>query len=314
MRMDEYLRLPAVSAGLLRTMIDECPMAAFFQSWMNPSKPTVEEEIASETPQETARKERGSATHGILLEGDRSGIVVIDPANHPAKTKPFNLPKGWTNDSIREARDLARLSGKIPILKPAMPGIEAMVGVAHEFIESLKDSEPAVYDAFQLNGGMSEVTYQWSDFGTPCKLRTDRRSANNHLLIDYKTTATSAHPDAWGRSQLIGAGYYLSAAFYKRGFKALFNIDPDYVFLVQEVDPPYLCSLVGCEPALIEIGARKISAALTVWAQCVRDNHWPSYPTRIAYPETPGWLMADWEEDNSAELASIWTRGLGSQP
>ena len=302
MTMAEYLAIPAVSAGLLRTLITECPYAAWFESWLNPNPPP---------PDDTKETDRGTVAHAILLEGNADNVVVVDPVDYPALTKPHNTPVGWGNKSICAARDDIRASGKIPILKPAMAEIYAMVEAAKQFIASLKDSEPAVWEAFQPGGGQSEVTYTWDDNGTKAKMRPDRRAHTDKLIIDYKSTATSAHPDAWGRSQLIGAGYYLSAAFYKRGFKELFGTDPDYLFLVQEVDPPYLCSLVGCEPALLELGARKIQAALTVWAQCVKDGIWPAYPRKVAYPETPGYLLAQWEDQ---EANDIWTTGLGSQP
>ena len=33
MPMEQYLALPAVSASLVRHMVDECPKAAWFDSW-----------------------------------------------------------------------------------------------------------------------------------------------------------------------------------------------------------------------------------------------------------------------------------------
>jgi hypothetical protein len=299
--MQDYLAIPAVSAGLLRELLERCPRAAWYQSWLNPNPPPADD---------TKETDRGTVAHAILLEGNTNAVAVIDPLDHPAE-KTGNIPDGWTNKSIRQARDVARLSGKIPILKGSMAEIDSMVKAAQTFISSLKDSEPKVWEAFSQGQGASEVTETWLDNTTPCKIRPDRVSNDKRLIVDYKSTATSAHPDAWGRSQLIGSGYYLSASFYRRGFRVLFGIDPDYVFLVQSVDAPYLCSLVGCEPALVDLGARQVQAALTVWGQCVRDNHWPAYPSRIAYPETPGWLLADWQDK---EVDDIWTTGLGSQP
>jgi hypothetical protein len=40
--MAEYLAMPALSASLLQTMLEECPAAAWFDSWLNP-KPRVDE-------------------------------------------------------------------------------------------------------------------------------------------------------------------------------------------------------------------------------------------------------------------------------
>jgi hypothetical protein len=171
-----------------------------------------------------------------------------------------------------------------------------MVAEARRFIESLRDTEPTVWAAFQPDGGVSETTLVWQDGDTLCKMRPDRVSNDWRLICDYKTTARSAEPNSWGRTQLVGMGYYLSAAWYRRGAAVRFGVAPDYVFLVQEVEAPYLCSLVGAEPTMLDVGNQQIAQALETWQQCVRGQTWAGYPPRICYPVTPAWMMADSEE------------------
>ena len=36
--MAEYLAIPALSAGILRTLVDRCPRAAWYESWLNPER------------------------------------------------------------------------------------------------------------------------------------------------------------------------------------------------------------------------------------------------------------------------------------
>ena len=91
---------------------------------------------------------------------------------------------------------------------------------------------------------------------------------------------------------MVRMGYYVGAAFYRRGCKKIFDVEPDYVYLVQEQEPPYLCSLVGIEPAGRELGARKVARGLAVWKSCVAANRWPGYPNRVAYVEIPAWEVA----------------------
>lgn len=294
MAMDEYLALPAVSASLIRAMIDECPRAALHQSWLNPLR-------ERET---TDAMDAGTIAHAILLEGSTAGVAVIDPEDHPAE-KTGNIPDGWTNKSIRAARDAARASGLIPVLRPAMLEIEAMVDSAQEFIASLKTTEPAIWAAFQPDGGESELTCVWNDRGTPCKMRADRISHDRRLIIDAKFTATSAEPDRWGRTQLTGMGYYVSAAFYRRGCQALFETMPDYVFLVVETNAPYLCSLVGVDPHGFDLGGEKCEVGLREWAKCVAANSWPAYPPRVAYPEIPAWEQMRWDERQGVDAHGI---------
>jgi hypothetical protein len=84
-----------------------------------------------------------------------------------------------------------------------MAEIEAMVAAAREFIESLRETEPAIWAAFQPGGGDSELTLLWDDNGTLCRIRPDRISTDRRVIVDYKTGGTSAEPDTWGRKQMV---------------------------------------------------------------------------------------------------------------
>ena len=245
------------------------------------------------------------------------GIVVIDPRDHPAE-KTGAIPSGWTNKSIKAARDTARDAGKIPVLLDDMAEIEAMVASGRAFIESLKDTEPAIWAAFQPDGGDSELTMIWQDGdtlfrgddGTLCRMRPDRISKDRRVIIDVKTSAMSVEPDSFGRRQMISMGYYISAAFYRRGIEDMYGISPAYVFLAIETAPPYLCSLVGIDPAGFELGGAKVEVGLNAWKSCMRSGNWPGYPNRVCYPELPPWEQARWEE---REAQDIIDNGFGGE-
>src|ERR1700693_4471465 len=95
--MQEYLDLPAVSASLVCDILDKCPRAAWWNSYLNPDR-------VRET---SALMDAGTVAHAILLEGSEACCTVIDPNNHPAE-KTGAIPEGWTNKSIRAARDIVR--------------------------------------------------------------------------------------------------------------------------------------------------------------------------------------------------------------
>ncbi len=101
---------------------------------------------------------------------------------------------------------------------------------------------------------------------------------------------------------MIKMGYYTSAAFYQRGIKALCGEAPAYVWLVQEQDPPFLCSLVGLDPHGADLGARKIESGLAIWRACELAGQWPAYPTRVCYPEIPQWEDSAWQKREEQEL------------
>lgn len=292
-KMAEYLALPALSASLLQTTIEECPAAAWHDSWLNPA-PRVDD---SDTAQNA-----GTIAHGILLEGTTANVAVIDPKDYPSEKAPHNVPDGWTNKPIRAARDLAIAAGKTPVLAPQMKAIEAMVDQARAFIESLRhapaeDLARSVWAAFQPGGGESEVTLVWQDrSGVLCRARPDRIATDRTLIVDYKTCTRSAEPDAWARTALAGMGYYVGGAFYRRGVDALCDVRPEYVFLVQEQEAPFLCSLVGLDPATQELGDRKVARGLRLWAECANADAWPAYPNRVCFSELPPWEFTREEE------------------
>jgi hypothetical protein len=289
--MKEYLELSAVSSGLLQTTIDECPFAAWWDSWLNTKRSRDES---------SSDQDAGSIAHSIFLEG-RADIVQIVEADD------------WRTKAAKEAREAARLEGKIPVLAARMPKIIAMVAAVHEFIASLEHSEPAIWHAFQPDGGDSELTMLWDEADAlHCRARPDRLARDRRVIIDYKTATSSAEPDGWGRRQLVGCGYYIAAAFYRRGIAKLFNVDPEYVYVVQQQEAPYLCSLVGIDPAGRELGDRKIRRALATWSSCVATGKWPAYPSRAVYPEFPQWEFAREEEHEGHAIpydpAKIWQK------
>ena len=301
--MAEYMESPAVSASVLKRAIAECPRAAWSASWLNPERAADAGTKASDA---------GSIAHSILLEGSTDIVAVIDPMDHPAE-KTGAIPIGWTNKSIKAARDAAKLAGKIPVLLDDMKSIENMVDSAWTYIESVKDDEPAIWEVFQQGKGESELTMVWQDGPTLCRMRPDRISLDRKLIVDVKTTQRSAEPGSWGRAQLTGMGYYTSAAFYRRGVEAICKVSPEYVFLVIEQEPPYLCSLVGMDPKMFEIGGQKIETALAVWADCVKRNRWPAYPTRVCYPELPAWEEVRWLDEQAARPSLDRMEELGGQ-
>lgn len=281
--MERYLALPAVSASLIKLIVDECPAAAFHESWLGPEK----------EPDDTDASDAGTIAHSILLEGGPGKVCMIDPNDHPAE-KTDSIPDGWTNKSIRSARDAARAQGLIPVLTKDMAVIEAMVASARTFIDSLKDSEPAIWAAFQPEGGESELTVQWATGinnagAVPCRIRPDRISTDRKLIVDLKTSKRSTNPYQWEPD-------HTGAAFYRMGCEAAFGESVDYVFLLLPQDPPYLPSLVGCDPHQMELGREKAVTGLDLWARCVQANKWPAWPNRVVYPEVKPWVDAQWLE------------------
>jgi hypothetical protein len=272
--MQEYLAIKAVSSGMLNCLLTQSPLHAWFDSPFNPQRAREDSSVM----------DLGSYAHACLLEGDCQNLVVIEADD-------------WRTKDARTARDTARASGKLPILKHKVAEVQRMVNAALEYVAH---SEIAgVFDT-----GAAEETILFEQIDVPCKARPDWLTADRSICLSYKTTAGSANPDAWIRAQL--PQYDLAAAFYE---SAVLSIEPDVdvqvVHLVQEQCEPYSCSLVALAPAFHELACRKLDMALKAWRDCARRNRWPAYPARIAWAEPKPWQIADADEREYRMLGEV---------
>jgi hypothetical protein len=267
--MAEYLKARGLSASVCNQLLQYSPFHARY--WQ-----------AADTQDDTAASDMGTAIHSALLEGV-DAIVALD----------F---KDWRTNAAKEARDAARTAGKIPMLAHKVAALEMAVGAAKHFIVG---SELAgVFDS-----GEPEATLIWQEGALTMKARPDWLSADRSLMLHVKTTAGSANPDSWIRNQLTPMGYDLALAFYERGLNAVTESPCiiKSVFLVIEQEPPHGCSLVGLDPASLDLARRKADRAIRIWEQCKRTGKYPAYPNRICYAEPLPWDAARFEEKEMSQ-------------
>ena len=226
----------------------------------------------------------GSAAHALLLEG--RDIIVSCPFDD------------WRTKAAKEMRDDVLSEGRIPLLTADAFRVQQMVINARRLL----DSSPDLAGLGPLD---SELTYVWRDERvsvdgvereTWMRCRPDAVTTDRAIVLSYKTTRSSAEPDAYMRT-LLNAGYEMQAAFELAGIEAVDGVRPaHYVWLVQEADEPYACSLIGLSPEMRTLGLARMDAAVARWAECMAAGQWPGYPERIAYPLLPPWKLAEIEE------------------
>lgn len=288
----------SMTRGTVFDLIELTPAHAFHN---HPRLGNDGEETA-EDGEETAEDkfDLGTVWHAMTFEGEEIA-AVIDPKDHVGPKG--GIPKGWTNDSIRKARDEARAAGKIPMLPKQYKKVKAMVDAAHAFLAS---SEYKIKDLY--SEGKAEQTYVWQEGETWFRVRPDWISHKNicgdrRLILDGKTVAQSADPNRFKPTE---HGKDIQHSLYRRGVKAVDGGNaPRFLFLVQETFAPYLCSLIGLDPQTIQIAEQKIDFAKFMWEQCHALGEWPGYPTRACYVESKPWEVAAWE----AKAATIGTGG-----
>lgn len=261
MTMQDYLRLPALSASTCNTILQYSPFHARYEIERGGDEPSEASEI-------------GTAIHDGLLEGiDRIAVIEADD---------------WRTKAAKEARDAARADGKIPMLARKVTQVREAIAAAEKFIEASE-----IGNVFK--DGRPEQTIVWQEGALTCKARPDWLTHKHDIMLHVKTTQGSAQPDNWIRNQLVPAGYDVAAMFYEAGLSQFVERCDHSVFLVIEQNPPYGCSLIGLSPSMQDLASRKVERAIRTWAECKRTNKYPSYPTAIHYAESMAWQETEEE-------------------
>lgn len=272
---------PTLSASLAHLLLAQSPLHA---KWAHPKlSPAYEQDNAE-------RADIGSVAHELLVGGE-SRIVEV-------------MFDDYRKNEAKAARDAAYAEGKIPVLSAKLAAVHAMVKVAREFIPESEIAGP-------LEGADAEVTVVWQEMflaeggsmksrrqdNVWCRARPDWLSADRRWHISYKTTQGSAEPSAWIRNHLSPDGHDVAALFYEQGIGHVGgNKDVETIFLVQEQNAPYACSLVGLDPAMRDLASRKVNRAINLWAQAMASGEWPCYPAQVHYAEPMPWDEARFEE------------------
>lgn len=257
---------PSLNASLAHTILTQTALHAREQHpRLNPQKER----------EETERLDIGTIAHALLLEDDRSKVVVIDADD-------------WRKKETKEQRDEARSAGLQPILRKDYDGVEEMVIAAKRQIANTEF-------AMDFVEAVPEQTLIWKDEGIWCRCRPDKATKDWRVEFDYKTCAGSASPLLWDKT-VLRYGYDLQCALNLRAVKHLkLAKKTTFVFIVQELEKPYALSMMSLAPAWLTLGSDKLRIAMSIWKGCLRTNEWPGYPSRVAYLEPPAYAMGEWD-------------------
>jgi hypothetical protein len=259
---------PSLSSGIAKLLIDRSPAHAW----------TAHPKLNPAWAREVEDKfDIGTAAHRLLLEGDDC-IVEGDY-------------KDWRTAEAKEFKEAARKLNQIPLLIPQANRVREMV-------ERGKAQMWDFYKELDLfSGGKPEQTIFWKDdHDVRCRARIDWLHDETMVVDDYKTTTASADPRKWERT-MYGMGADVQVAFYLRGLRKLTGLpahDTDWRYVVQECYPPYALSVVTLAPSAMAIANDKVDKAIALWAECLENDFWPAYPTKVASIEVPTWEEMRW--------------------
>ena len=254
---------PSLSSSIARLLCGSSPLHAWY------AHPCLN---LNYRPESAELLDIGSIAHALLLEGvDRAEVLEFPD---------------WRTGASKEAREKARLDGKIPILRKHWGDVSKMIQTA---VIQLK----AHY--LTIDARDSEQTLIWKEDDIWCRARLDNLFLEvNPRILDYKTTSATANPDVVSRT-LFQNGYDIQAAWYRRGVKALTGIEPDFKFIYQETYPPYALSVIALGPDALMLAEKRVLFALETWKRCLDSGKWPGYPARTCeVTQAPKYLEDAW--------------------
>lgn len=223
--------------------------------------------------------DQGHAAHKLVL-GAGAEFVVIDADDYRTK-------------AAREERDAARAEGLTPLLAAEHAVAQ---GMARALVQ-----HPIASRLLAPGTGRPEQSLFWQDdlTGVWRRARLDWLPnpipGRRMIVTDYKTT--KAADDESLRKDIANYGYHQQCAWYKDAVVALgLDAEPAMVFVFQEREPPYLVAVKELDHDSERIGRARNDEALGLYAQCVRDNHWPGYAEDVQSIRLPGWYLNRYEE------------------
>lgn len=196
----------------------------------------------------------------------------------------------WRTKAAQQTRDSIRAEGKTPLLTKDLAKV-------HEMADALRSHETA---ATLLSNGKAEQSLYWRDQATGIMRRArpdwlPNPTGSRLVIPDYKT-AVSADENDFAKAA-GDYGYHCQAPWYIDGIVELgIHPDPEFVFVVQEKEPPYLVNVVQLAPEALELGRQLNRIAIETYVTCRQTGIWPGYGEDIKLVDLPPWVYNQHED------------------
>lgn len=146
--------------------------------------------------------------------------------------------------------------------------------------------------------GQAEQSIYTTDPETGVRLRTRpdlmTRPGLRLLIVDYKSTV-DADPRVFAR-HAADFGYHCQNAWYiDQATAAGLDDDPEFLFVAQSKEPPYLVSVTRFDPASVDEGRRRNRRAINTFAHCTQTGRWPGWEHDIFPITLPKWAFTEEE-------------------
>jgi hypothetical protein len=261
---------PSLSSSLANKVINKSLMHA----WRACPRSPVFEAMAL-----GSAADRGSAAHAILFGGKAIEIIEADD---------------WRTQVAREAREIARAKGRIPMLSKDVADLSGMIEPARQRFQDLHRG------AF-----LCEQSAIWRSFPRGWRrARIDTVSTDRCLIVDYKTTEGLVDAVSCER-RIADMGLQIQAAAY---VEAVEMLHPElqgrvrFIFQWQEQKAPYALSPpIEMSEAFMALGRAQWQAACLLWDKALKHQAFPGYSAHRHFACPPAWELSRWEERALAE-------------
>lgn len=233
----------------------------YWSNALDPSRPKREP---------TQPQEDGHIAHCAILEPDEFGDrYVVGPD---------------VNRSTKAWKEFCEIHDNKTVIKP------------DQYVRAMRQRDavwaiPEIAKA--LSKGHPEVSAYAEVDGMLCKVRPDfvhDVDDETVILIDVKTYS-SADPREFER-QCGRMNYHRQAAYYTDIYKlASGKIVAGFIFVSVEMPWPNAASAAILDEDSMFAGLTQYQQALDIYAKCLRDNHWPSYPAKIQTMRIPHYKL-----------------------
>jgi hypothetical protein len=212
----------------------------------------------SQTVEETAAMERGTAVHTLLLGGPR---LTFFPG-------PARRGKEW------EAFEAANADAQI------------LTRTDYDTANAMADSVRRNKLAMEVLAGRHEVELAWKFLGRDCGSKVDVIGGGGRWVTELKT-ARDAEPTRF-MWQAIRMNYHAQLAFYQDAVEASGQGDPQDAFVVAvESSAPYVVTTLRLTDRALEQGRRLFRLWFERVLACEEAKAWPGYCESIVDLDVP---------------------------
>lgn len=150
-----------------------------------------------------------------------------------------------------------------------------------------------VVKLLRQSGGY-EASGFWNQDGFACKMRLDKLCVKVPAIIDVKKVQVGRGSTGTLERDILNYNYDFKAAWYVRGYQALFGVTPAFVWIFVEDGVPHAVNVKQADDETLAIGEAKVVDVIEKLKRARDSGEWPGYSDKIEFGGLPEFEKAKW--------------------